>query len=553
MARKVSRRVLEVGDLVLGKYSILKVLSRKGMSNVYLVQDNALNKQWVLKEIVKNTAGVHNIEYDSLLREANIVKQLNHTGIPRITSIHEDEEVVFITMDYVDGKDAQVLLNAEGTISEKTAVSWIKQVANIVGYLHNLQTPIAYRDLKPGNIQVQANGVVRLLDFGISEILTPDNRIIVQPLGTRGFTPPEQLKKGLPYDLRSDIYALGVTFHYLLTGQAPAKNKSGIFSLREVDRSLSVGLEEIVRRCTMLDTADRYQTIEEVLFALQNYGNMDAKYIKGVKTKLHATTAIAVMGALALAGAGVNIKIASSQSEDRYASAVTQAEQSGRFQDYIDAIALNPTTIGPYTGLIESAKTDGDFSADEEKSLLGQVNPNLTALKSLEGYGDLSFDIGKLYWFYYDSTTTGESGQVLSTRWFEDALAKGTSNEDQAAVFYRMGSFQRDISSAVKEASDSGMYKSNWDDLLLSETVVSGEVNELQLKIMISQFIDTYSFRLGADGVTREEVEAQVTALKEYVDGAQTSPGTPTDLLKQLKTVVAGLDTKVTQAYKEVQ
>ena len=101
---KHKRKVLSVGDKVLdGKYEILKVINTSGMSNVYLVMDRNLKKQWCLKEIVKSESGRNMIEYRSLLREADIMKSLNHSNIPRIVTIEEENDTIFIVMDYVDG------------------------------------------------------------------------------------------------------------------------------------------------------------------------------------------------------------------------------------------------------------------------------------------------------------------------------------------------------------------------------------------------------------------------------------------------------------------
>ena len=96
------RSVLSPGDTVLkGRYEVLKIIHSSGMSNVYLVSDSNLNKQWCLKEIRKSEAGKNQVEYYSLLQEANIMKSLNHASIPRITTIEQDGDSIFIIMDYV--------------------------------------------------------------------------------------------------------------------------------------------------------------------------------------------------------------------------------------------------------------------------------------------------------------------------------------------------------------------------------------------------------------------------------------------------------------------
>ena len=153
---KKTRETLNVGDKVLNnRYEVLKVIHAKGMSAVYLVQDGNLNKQWCLKEIRKSSAGRNNVEYDALIQEANIMKGLNHPSIPRITTIEEEGDSVFIIMDYVDGMSIKSWLNKKGKISQDVAVVWVKQITQVLVYLHNRKQPIFYRDMKPDNVMIQ--------------------------------------------------------------------------------------------------------------------------------------------------------------------------------------------------------------------------------------------------------------------------------------------------------------------------------------------------------------------------------------------------------------
>ena len=128
MARR-ERTTFNVGDKVLdGRYEVLKVIHTRGMSSVYLILDNNLNKQWCLKEVRKSDAGRDNIEYHALLQEANIMKGLNHPNIPRITTIEDYDDSLFIVMDYVDGMSVKNWLETKGKINQEVVVRWMKQV-----------------------------------------------------------------------------------------------------------------------------------------------------------------------------------------------------------------------------------------------------------------------------------------------------------------------------------------------------------------------------------------------------------------------------------------
>lgn len=548
------RSALPNGSVVLEKYEIKELLHSQGMSNVYIVSDLALQKQWVLKEIQRSAAGIESIEFDAILREATILSRLNNPGVPRITEINEHGDSVFIVMDYVQGVSIQTLLKKEGTIPEDRAASWMVQVAQILGYLHNLPLPIFYRDLKPANIMVQDTGHVRLLDFGISEIISPANQVIVQPLGTRGYAPPEQKVVGGAYDLRSDIYSFGVTLFYMLTGVAPLvwrkEDPKAPFDIRSVNPHLSLGLQKIVLRCTQENPQNRYQTIEEVQYDLQHYQELDGKFQAHLKRKIWGVRGIAALGVLSIAASGLLFWVGEEEGKEQYATSVASATQTGRFEDYIEAISLRPTELTPYPAMIDSLKSLGTFTPEQEAELLSVVNPNLLALQEKDGWGDVAFSIGKLYWFFYDGP---EDGRVLSVKWFEDALAGDTENSDEAATFYQMGTFQRDISSSIREGSDAGMYAEYWKSLNSIQNYASGEVVELQSRIMLAQAIDQYSYRLRSDGVPEAEVQAVADSLTEYANSTEVSPGLSEDLLAELQGLVENLNAKIDAGYREVQ
>ena len=185
------RSVLPIGTVVLRRYEILKCIHSRGMANVYIVKDSTLGKTWCLKEIRKDEAGKYNQEYVSLLQEANIMRGLNHANIPRITTIEDEGNSLFIVEDFIEGKSlGAVLKDYPSGLPMKLAVPWMKQMTQIILYLHRLPNPIFYRDMKPDNFMVQSDGTIKLLDFGISiEVKTPDQKI-EKAMGTRGYAAP---------------------------------------------------------------------------------------------------------------------------------------------------------------------------------------------------------------------------------------------------------------------------------------------------------------------------------------------------------------------------
>lgn len=546
------REHLNNGDLVLnGRYEILKCIHSKGMANVYLVRDTQLGKQWCLKEIRLSQAGRENIEYISLMQEANILRSLNNEKIPRITTIDNDGDSLFVVMDFLDGVTLKDFVQEKGRIPEELAVKWMIQIVQAVGYLHSERSnkkPIFYRDMKPDNLMIRSNGVINIFDFGISVRIERPNQLPEYTLGTPGYVAPEQKKKNLPMDLRSDIYSMGRTFYFMLTGVDP-RGFIGekLKPISDWSPDVSPVLISIVNKCMEENPNDRYQNCEELQYALENYKFSDEKHRSSAKRKVKVVISLAVagvtMGIFSIIPFGIN----GAQSKDAYNKALVVAQQSGRLEDYDKVLSMNPLSIPPYEGYIDAIKEDGVFSLDEEKGLLNHINPNLIELKNDKDYGKIAFDIGKLYWFYYPS----EDGKTLSIKWFDDAISSGF-NKEESTAYYKLGVFNRDISKSVKEASDSGMYKDYWDNLLSIQNMDTSDIITLQTNISIAECISTYAYNLKKDGVSYEDISKELKLLNDFVSSYKVDSST-LDTIKslyaELKFDLEGLSDRVDVIY----
>ena len=551
---KLKRSIFKSGDTVLnGKYEVLKVIHSSGMSNVYLVSDNNLNKQWCLKEIRKSEAGKNQLEYRSLLREANIMKSLNHSNIPRITTIEEDGDSIFIVMDYVDGMSIKSWLVRKGKINQKVAINWMKQITQVVMYLHNRKQPIFYRDMKPDNVMIQSDGNIKLLDFGISIVMKENENSIVikEALGTPGYAAPEQSKKGNKCDLRADIYSMGKTLYYMLTGINPSRIPKGteLKPVRMVDSSISIGLEKIIKKCTEPNPDDRYQTCEELLYALQNIVTLEEDYISSIKRKCVLVTSMFFTSIVLLISSIIPYNLYKNQQKEEYDRLLTVAQQSGREEDYVSVLEINSDDVTPYLGYIESMKVDGVFSKEEENTFLNYVNPNIETLKEHTDYGSLAYNIGKLYWFYYSGENEDE-GMITSVRWFKDALDSGYEIE-LSNVYYQLGSFKRGISAAVAESSDSGMYKDYWNNLIKVKEVDSGELVNLQLNATIANCINSYAYNLKRDGVPYKNIQKEIQDLNTFVSSYSPNIEKASVMFESLKSTLKQLPSRVETVYGE--
>lgn len=558
---KVKRLVRDVGETLLRGYTIQSVLHSTGMSSVYLVKDRN-GMTWVIKEVLKGDTPQEQIECDSILREARIMASISHPSIPRIVNIEEevDEETnelfaYLILMDYVNGRSLQVVLSeharSKSKISQKHAVGWMIQVCGILSYLHAQNPAIVYLDMKPSNIMIRhGGGGIVLLDFGISQVVTPDNREVVLPLGTKGFAAPEQGKRGTSYHPTMDIHAVGATLFTLLTGVLPTKIQGRNFSIRAQDGGLSEVLDEIIMRCTQKDPAKRYQSVEELIYDLQNFEIYDKQYEKKARRKIRTAILTGVSGLVIGVSCLIPFGLDKNQQRDRYAEAVTAAEQTGRVSDYVKAISLKPTGISPYPGLIEAIKTDGEFTKEEEQELLDLINPSLAQLQTGRDYGELAYQIGRLYWFYYPSG--GESGSVLSTKWFNDAITYEAAESEQARVLYDLGRFDKSISSAIQESNDGGMYKEYWDNLNSATKLANGEVIDIQLYNAMALSIKNYAPRMKSDGVKADELRAGIAAINKHIKEANPTDGRPKEMMVKLKKDSEGLVKVVDAAFRTV-
>jgi serine/threonine-protein kinase len=263
------------------------------MSNIYKVLDNKLGKVWCLKEIKKTGTKESDLEYRSLIQEANIMKYLNHPSIPRIVTIDEADHSIFILMDYIEGNDIKKIVRKSGPFSPRKTLDISKQICEVLIYLHNLENPVFYRDMKPSNVVLQEDGKIKVLDFGISLVLKGGDKIN-EPLGTKGYSPPEQAKKGNECDLRSDIYALGMTMYYMLTGINPKTIKDGLKPISLASTVYNGDLNRVIYKCIEVDINNRYNSVEEVLSDLENCNVIE----KSVQRKNISKKAI-IMGSVA--------------------------------------------------------------------------------------------------------------------------------------------------------------------------------------------------------------------------------------------------------------
>lgn len=202
-------------------------------------------------------------------REANILATLDHPSIPRIYDYFTQNERSYLILEYIDGKDLEMVLReASGFLPEAQVVGWAIELCDVLSYLHNYKPEsVIFRDMKPSNVMLTNYGHVMLVDFGIAKTFQTGQKGTM--IGTEGYSPPEQYK-GEASPL-ADIYALGATLHHLLTKRDPRLEPPFSFSersIRSVNQSISFETEAIVNTALQYNPPERFPSAEAMKQAL---------------------------------------------------------------------------------------------------------------------------------------------------------------------------------------------------------------------------------------------------------------------------------------------
>lgn len=454
----------KIGSVIDGKYEILKQIGKGGMSVVYLAMDKRLNKQWAVKEIRKTSSGKNDeIVINSLIAEANLMKRLDHPALPRIVDIIDNGETLYVVMDYIEGESLNKILDEYGAQPQELVIEWAKQLCDVLNYLHSQKPPIIYRDMKPANVMLKPEGNLKLIDFGIAREYKEKNLADTTVLGTKGYAPPEQ-HGSRQTDARSDIYALGMTMHHLLTGVDPRPADYEYAPIRQWNPELSEGLERIIDKCTRLDPEDRYQNCNELLYALEHYEEEEGTYKRKQKNKVRAFAASAVFTVLMLI-TGIGGQILKIQENNKNYSQKVNISASTPYeekvQSYLEAIDLYGTNTQAYMKLLDAFEEDEKFDEKESSIFAEKFNRNKNGFDTDSAeYLDLEYKMGRMYFSMYSGGDDTFRTRVLkSYSCFKTIVESGQTdykNYEIAESYYIIGDFYSNYvvnAASVKEPS----------------------------------------------------------------------------------------------------
>lgn len=232
-----------------------RIIGKGRTGTVYLAFHKELEEFRAIKAVEKSSVG-----YETFRKEALLLKELRHPGIPVVYDIEDDENYSYLVEEYLQGDSLETLVNTRGPLARCTVLEYAIQICGVVNYLHSAGTePILHLDLQPKNLLV-CHEVIKLVDFGQSARLTQANQA-GRRFGTVGFAAPEQYDCGRILDERTDIYAIGGLLFYLATGMYPDRNiPPAALGLklwgREEGRILAACLEPVRK--------ERYQSVSQL-------------------------------------------------------------------------------------------------------------------------------------------------------------------------------------------------------------------------------------------------------------------------------------------------
>lgn len=277
----VASGLLPPDSVLQGRYRITQLLGQGGMGAVYLASDARFaSRTCVIKEMLDhfNDPEQRAQATESFHREADLLSTFKHPGIPEVYDRFTEANRHYLVMEYINGVDLEQRLIDNGIpFSEKEVIAWSIQCCDVLSYLHHQKPAIIYRDMKPANIITTAWGKAYLVDFGIARFFNPVTRGTM--IGTQGYAPPEQYRGQV--EPRSDLYALGATMHYLLTGRDPQNEPPFSFPpVSTLNPEISPEMEMLILKALDPDAENRFASADEMLGVLMDIGGNDTDVIR---------------------------------------------------------------------------------------------------------------------------------------------------------------------------------------------------------------------------------------------------------------------------------
>jgi serine/threonine protein kinase len=271
---------------IIGNYKIVDRLGSGGMSCVYLCEHFAMSRRVAVKVLPKSMAD-DSVLLKRFYREARATAALDHPNVIHAYDIDQTDQFHFMVMEYIEGTSLEEIVEKEGPLEIRRAAQYVRQAARGLQYIH--ETGLVHRDIKPGNLLVEKDSnTIKILDMGLARFFNDTEDVLTKGvLGTVDYFAPEQTLDSHNVDIRADIYSLGGTFSFLLTGSPPFEGGTVIQKIvghrkldpkpiRSVRPEVPEELVAVISKMMAKSLDQRYQIPNEVVDALAPWESLPA-------------------------------------------------------------------------------------------------------------------------------------------------------------------------------------------------------------------------------------------------------------------------------------
>jgi eukaryotic-like serine/threonine-protein kinase len=392
-----------------GDYVLLEKIGEGGMGTVYRARHRPMDRIVALKTLSAQFSR-HEGSVERFRREIVAAGKLCHPNIVTAYDAGEENGTLYLVMEYIEGSDLGKLVAKQGPLAVQQAASILIQAAAGLGYAHG--QGIIHRDVKPANLLIDKRGVVRVPDLGLARVrqvlAEPDKRGTEEStvttsrhmIGTPNFMAPEQAADARFADQRSDVYSLGCTLYFLLTGKAVfsrnaavetllAHRRDAAASLRAARPEIPQGLDEAFQRMVAKNPVDRYAGMNEVIQTLQPFATKTAPNRQWVKAATLGAAAVAA-GLLVCVAAprlfgppAAPVQPSNASAGPPLAAAPFSAKEAKRLQaswsEHLGLPATKKNSLGMRLALIPPGRFDMGTSAEEAARLKTEVGQDVFA------------------------------------------------------------------------------------------------------------------------------------------------------------------------------
>ena len=345
------RTVIEKGTVVNSRYEVLSLIGSGGTSRVYLVADRHIGRTLAMKVMDRQALGAFRFARS----EIEALRRIRYPLFPAIIDAFSDRERIFILSEYVKGISLGKMCMGKG-MSKEQCLAAAERICGALVHLHGLKKPMLYLDLKPDNIVIDTEGLPHLVDFGIAGWLAGKHI----PVGTVGYSPPEQYLAEGGMDERTDIFAFGMTYYAIRCGIPPDPDPDTALHNIRRSRILSSSEKTFLAMCCAYSKEDRYRSTEEVLKQIRHIRSFPYRLRKRTVT---AAVTIGLLISAACAAEHITERIRQSEASAELAKLAAQHMEDGQY---------TPEGIG----IIRTCINSGNLPEDTEQEFIFEVAMN---------------------------------------------------------------------------------------------------------------------------------------------------------------------------------